>query len=143
MANLVISGIVGWTLIDTHDGAVTFTAPTEEALVSGQYARMNTATGFQTLGNATTAAEIGTATSRRGIAINTVAINETTTFVNKGYLDLGNALDALAYGADVYLSDTDGTLADAQGTQLFIVGQVVPGFANTTPDKLLFVDLGA
>lgn len=141
MANLVISGIIGWALADTHDGAVTFTAPAEEAITSGQYARMNNTTGFQALGNATTAGEVGTATSRRGIAINTVAVNETTTFVRKGYLDLGDALDALAYGADVFLSDTDGTLADAAGTVSTVVGQVVPGFGNTTPDKLLFVDL--
>jgi hypothetical protein len=57
-------------------------------------------------------------------------------------LDVGNALSALTYDDDVFLSDTDGTLADAAGTVSKIVATVVPGYAAiATYDKLLRVDL--
>lgn len=143
MANLTITATdVAFVLIDTHDGTETFTAPSEEALNAGQFARLNTSTGFMALGNATTSTEAGAGGERRGIAINTIAANETTTFVKKGLLNVGTALSGMAYGASVYLSDTDGTLADADdGTTTVIVGEVVPGYASTTPDKLLKVDL--
>ncbi len=132
---------VAWVIGDTHDGTVTFTAPAEEALAAGQFAKMTVATGFMSLGNATTTTENGSLNPRRGIAINSVAIGGTTTFVKKGLLNVGAALAGLAYGAIVYLSDTDGTLGDAAGTVSTIAGHVVPGYANTTPDKLLQVDL--
>lgn len=143
MADLTITASdVALVIADTHDGTVTFTAPSEEALNAGQFARLNTSTGFQALGNATTSTEAGAGLPTRGIALNTIAANETTTFVRKGLLNVGSALDALAYGATVYLSDTaDGILADTAGTVSTVVGYVVPGYASTTPDKLLFVDL--
>jgi hypothetical protein len=47
----------------------------------------------------------------------------------------------MAFDADVYLSDTDGTLATTAGTTSLVVGTVVPGWAATTADKLLRVDL--
>lgn len=142
MANLTITAAdVALVTSATNDGTEVFTAPSEEALSAGQFARMNTSTGFQALGNATTSGEAGAAIPRRGIAINTIAANETTTFVKKGLLNVGSALSGLAYGAAVYLSDTDGTLADAAGTVSTIVGYVVAGFGATTPDKLLYVDL--
>ncbi len=126
----------------TLDGTEYFTAPSEEALTAGQFSRMNTSTGFQALGNATTAGEAGSGNPRRGLAINTVAVNETTTFIKKGLLNVGSALSALAYGAPVYLSDTDGRLEGGDdGTTTVIVGYVVPAFGATTPDKLLYVNL--
>lgn len=126
---------------DTHDGTETFTSPSEEALSAGQFAKMTAATGLMSLGNATTTTENGSLSMQRGIALNTVAVNGTTTFVKRGLLDVGAGIDGLAYGAIVYLSDTDGTLGDVAGTVSTIVGHVVPGFANTTPDKLLRVEL--
>jgi hypothetical protein len=90
------------------------------------------------LGNAAAAGNIGDGF----IALNNAAAGEPVTAV-KGpcILDVGEALAALAYGAVVYLSDTDGTLADAAGTVSTKVGNVLPGFAAVTPDKLLRVSL--
>lgn len=113
------------------------TAPAGEALVAGQYARLDTATGKLTRGNGTAAGEARAG----GIVLSTVAAGETATIVRKGILDLGDALDALTYDDDVFLSDTDGVLADTAGTVSLIVGTVVPGWGVTTPDKLLRVDL--
>lgn len=142
MANLTIAAAdVALVVGDSIDGTETFTAPSEEALTAGQFARLNTTTGFQALGNATTSAEAGAGNPRRGLALNTVAVNETTTFIKKGLLNVGSALSALAYGAQVFLSDTDGTLADAAGTVSTVVGYVVPGYGAATPDKLLYVNL--
>jgi tetrahydromethanopterin S-methyltransferase subunit E len=60
----------------------------------------------------------------------------------EGYdLPVGEALDSLAYGAVVYLSNTDGTLADTAGTVSKKIGVVVPALATvSTPDKLLLVE---
>lgn len=114
-----------------------YTGPAAEAITAGQYVRFNTTNGKVELGNGTSAAEA----RRGGIALRSAAAGETLTFVRKGVLDVGDALATLTYDDDVYLSDTDGTLADAAGTTSLVVGTVVPGYAATTPDKLLRVDL--
>jgi hypothetical protein len=46
----------------------------------------------------------------------------------------------LGYDAKVYLSDTDGTLADSPGTIGRVVATVWPGWGATTADKILRVD---
>lgn len=114
-----------------------FTGPAAEAITSGQYVRYNVTTGKVELGKGTTAAEA----RKGGIAVQSAAAGETVTAVRKGDLDVGNALSALTYDDDVYLSDTDGILADAAGTVSLIVGTVVPAWGATTADKLLRVDL--
>lgn len=114
-----------------------FTGPAAEDISAGQYVRLNTTSGKTELGKGTTAAEARPG----GIALGTVKAGATVTAVRKGIVDLGNALGDLAYDADVYLSDTDGTLADAAGTVSRVVGQVVPGWAATTADKLLRLNL--
>jgi len=114
-----------------------FTGPAAEAIVAGQYVRFNTSSGKIELGKATTTAEARAG----GIALGSVAANETVTALSKGWLAVGAALDALTFDDDVYLSDTDGTLADAAGTVSRLVGTVVPAWGNTTADKLLRVDL--
>ena len=110
-----------------------------EAIGAGQAVRIDTANGKFTKSNATSAAEART----YGIAVKTVAAGEPVTAIRKGVLD-GVDISALAYDADVHLSNTDGALADAAGTTARIVGRVIGG-ANTTlgtaMDKLLFVDL--
>lgn len=114
------------------------TAPAGEAIAVGAMVRYDTSTGYLTKAKGTDAAEA------RACGIATKAanfVNETITVVRKGIVDVGNALGALTYDQDVYLSDTDGTLADAHGTVTLVCGQVVPGFASTTPDKLLRVNL--
>ncbi len=114
-----------------------FTGPMAEAITAGQYVRYNTTSGKIELGNATSAAEARAG----GIATTGGIAGQTATAVRKGILDLGNALGDLTYDDDVYLSDVDGTLADGAGSVSLIVGTVVPGYAHTTPDKLLRVDL--
>lgn len=114
-----------------------FTGPVNEAVTVGQYVRLNTTTGVIELGKGTTAAEA----RKGGIALHAAAAGETVTAVRKGILDVGEALVGLSFDADVFLSDTDGTLATTQGSELLVVGTVVPGWASTTADKLLRLDL--
>lgn len=112
------------------------TAPAGEAIVAGQYIRWSTAGKFE-LGNATAAGEVGDGF----IALKSAAIGETVTGL-KGpcLLDVGDALSGIAYGVSVFLSDTDGTLADAAGTVSTVVGKVVPGWAGSAK-KLLRLTL--
>ena len=131
MTDLVISSVSPVKVFEQYTG------PAGETVVAGQYARFNTTTGKIELGKATTAAEARSG----GILLNGGAAGTAVTFVKRGLLDVGDALAALTYDDDVFLSDTDGTLADAAGTVSKIVGQVYPGFGNTTPDKLLSVNL--
>lgn len=113
------------------------TAPAGEAIVAGQYIRQDPSTGKFVLGNATTEAEIGDGY----IAENSAAIGDTVTGHKEPvYLDFGSALSGLNYGAKVYLSDTDGTLADAAGTVAFVVGRVVAGWPGAAK-KLLRIEM--
>lgn len=114
-----------------------FTGPLGEAATSGTYGRYNTTTGRIEKGNATNANEA----KAGGILISGGVAGQAVTAVKRGVVDVGNALDALAYDAPVYLSDTDGKLADAPGTVNRQVGKVVPAWGNTTADKLLQVEL--
>lgn len=114
------------------------TGPCGEAFDAGQYTRIDATTGYRALGNASAAGEVG---DFGGICLKSGNINGQVTVIRKGILNVGNALSALAYGADVFLSDTDGTLADTAGTVSTIVGKVIPGYGNVTPDKLLYVNI--
>lgn len=112
--------------------------PVNEVVAAGVPVRIDATTGKYTPSNGTTTTEY----LARGIAINTGDYaNATISVIRKGIIDVGNALSALSFGATVYLSDTDGTLADAAGTQTLIVGYVVPAWGNTSADKLLLVIL--
>ena len=62
------------------------------------------------------------------------------TVVKAGIVDVGDALGTINFGANIYLSDTDGTLADGTGTKTKVVGRVEPGWASTTVDRLLRID---
>lgn len=107
-------------------------------ITAGQVVRFDGTTGKIITAQADLAGNAGAI----GIAINgTAETGMRPTVVRRGILDVGNALNALAYGASVYLSNTAGTLADAAGTVSLVVGTVVPGYGNTTPDKLLRVSL--
>lgn len=112
-----------------------FTGPAAEAIAVGQRCRFDATTGQITLGNATAAAEA----RRGGIAVHAAAIGETVTIINQGLVDVGEALAALAFGALVYVSDTDGGFADAAGTVSVIAGQVVPAWGSPTADRLLWL----
>lgn len=134
MAALTITTcrIVDW--VDKYD------APADEVInyVAGAV-RFNGTTGQVTPANATVAGEAGF----QGIAINAAKrVNQAVTVVRDGLLDVGNALDALNVGANVFLSNTDGRLDDAAGTVSVVVGTVVPGWGGQTSDKLLRVRKG-
>jgi len=114
------------------------TLPVGEAITAGQVARLTVATGLATKANGTSKAEA----RAFGVAIRSSRfVNEAVTFLKRGYLDLGAALDAIALDAPIYLSDTDGTLADAPGAIAVPIGRVVPAFGQTTADRLLYVDV--
>jgi hypothetical protein len=114
------------------------TLPVDEAVTAGQAGRLATATGKLTKANGTAAGEARAV----GVFVRSSRfVGEAVTLVKRGILDLGAALDGLDYDAIVYLSDTDGTLADSAGTVSIKVGRVIPAFGNTTADKLLYVDM--
>lgn len=116
-----------------------FTLGFSESMTPGQAARLDTSNGKFTKSNGTNAAEarmLGVLASKDGAGA-------AGTVVRKGILD-GYDLSGLNYDAAVYLSDTDGALADAAGTVSVVVGRVIPGTSvnlGTAYDKLLLVDL--
>ena len=114
------------------------TKPAAEAITRGQYVRIDNA-GKWALGNATTTGEVALGTG--GIALKDVAAGEALTALRKGLVDIGDGFTAMAFGAPVYLSDTDGGLDTAAGTVSTIVGYVDSAWAATSADKLLRVDL--
>lgn len=112
------------------------TAPAGEAIVAGAPVRLNTSGKFVN-GNGTDATE----GNIYGIATKTVVANEPVTAVRTGVLD--GFTFSQAYGAAIFVSDTDARLADAAGTVSVKVGRIVPGWAQTlgtAADKLLSVD---
>ena len=118
-----------------HDDQATH--PAAEAITAGAPIRLDTTSGRFTNANGTSAAEARVT----HIATRTVLAGEPLTGVRACTLD-GFVLDALAYDAPVYLSDTDGRLDTVAGTTSVIVGRVVPAFATTlgtAADKLLDV----
>ncbi|MEB2351865.1 MAG: hypothetical protein OZ924_10670 [Burkholderiaceae bacterium] len=52
-----------------------------------------------------------------------------------------NVLAGLAYGAQVFLSNTPGRLADAAGTVSVAMGRVVPFWSANPPEKVLELDV--
>lgn len=111
--------------------------PHGELGTAGMYYRQNTTTGYLEKGKATTAAELGTV---GGILIEDAEAGKAVTIALPGAIvDLGDALTSLAYGASVYVSDTDATLADAAGTVSRRIGTVIGIFGATTGDKVLLV----
>lgn len=132
MANLTVSSI---TPVKVYEQV---TAPVGEAVTAGQYVRFNTSTGKLELGNGSSSGEA----AKGGLALTSAVAGETVTAVISGLVDIGNALSSINFNASVYLSDTDGTLADAAGTSSRVVGRVYPAWGYTSADKLLKVELG-
>lgn len=132
MADLTISTIRPIEVWEKADG------PTDETLAAGAAVRRDTTSAKFTKGNATAAGEAAI----YGISLTKAHYaGQAITAVRRGLVDVGNALDALAFGASVYLSNTDGALADAAGTVSVVVGTVVPMWSPSsgTPDKVLRV----
>jgi hypothetical protein len=88
------------------------TKPAGEVATPGTYMRQNTTTGYLEKGNASSEAELG---GVYGLLIDDdAAVNQPSTIALPGAIvDLGSALDSLAYDAPVFASATDGLLADA------------------------------
>lgn len=132
MPDLVITNvhIVEW--IDKFD------APSNEVF---DFEAVRYATdGTVTPANATTTTENKFA----GVATNkSTRIGQAVTVVRDGLLDVGDALDAMAFGDPIYLSDTDGVFATTAGTTSVVAGTVVPAHGNgPTADKLFRVRKG-
>lgn len=116
------------------------TLPAAETIVPGAPVRIDTATGRFTNANGASAGEArvwGIATGKKN-----VVAGMSVTVIRRGVLDGYNF--SQAYDAAIYLSDTDGTLADTAGTVSTVVGRVIPATATTLGtayDKLLSVEL--
>lgn len=114
--------------------------PADEALNAGEVVRINTTTGQYTPANGTVAGEARPV----GIAVTTANYaNDTISVMKQGVLDVGDALDGLAYDLALYNSDTDGLIGSAAGDSTVdnVIGRVVAGWGDTAGDKLLLVAL--
>ena len=116
------------------------TFPPSEAIDAGEVGNLDS-NGELRLADASSAALAG---NLQGIALRSA--NQAgvvgVTIMRKGIVYLGAALDALAFDAPVYLSDTTGKLDSAAGTTSVVIGHVVPVWADeTTPQKCLRIDL--
>lgn len=123
------------------ESIIQMTLPAGEAITAGAPLKVDNVTGKFIKANATTAAWARV----YGIAARTVPAGMPVTGIRKGVMD-GFVLDALGYDATIYLSDTDGRIADAAGTVSKVVGRVIPGTSSNLGadfDKILFVDLSA
>ena len=133
MANIAVA-VAG--KIDVVQSIQQLTAPAGEGIVAGAPVRFDSAGKFVN-GNGTDATE----GNIYGIATKSVAANEPVTAIRRGLLD--GFTFSQAYGAAIYVSDTDGRLGDAAGTVSVKAGRVVPGWAQTlgtAADKILSVD---
>ncbi len=116
------------------------TLPFAEACNVGQAVRIDTTTGKWTKANGTDANEARV----WGVLVSKDAAGAVGTAIRKGVVD-GFDLASLAYDLPIYMSDTDGGLADdAASTVDVIVGRVIPGTSTTLGtayDKFLEIDL--
>ena len=117
-----------------------FSAPADEAITVGKVVRWNDSSGEITTANGTAAGEADAI----GINISgkTNAANMPADVLCDGLVLLldssdANILAGLDYGVPVYLSDTDGRLADAAGTVSRVMGYVYALWDQSTPTKVL------
>ncbi|HEY3312020.1 MAG TPA: hypothetical protein VGK00_10305 [Anaerolineales bacterium] len=137
MANLALKTAARVEVVESLEQMTLIAA---EAIIPGQAVRLDTASGKFTLANGTVAAEARI----WGIAVgtHTIAAGMPVTAVRRGVLD-GFTIPQ-AYDAAIYLSDTDGMLADAAGTVSTVVGRVIPGaneLLGVAYGKLLHIGL--
>lgn len=126
--------------VEVVESIIQMTLPAAEAITAGMAVRLDTSSGKFTKANGSAAGEARI----WGIATKTVASGMPVTAIRKGVMD-GWDLSGLNYDAAVYLSDTDGRLADANGTVNVAVGRVIPGTSTTLGtayDKILSVEVG-
>lgn len=96
--------------VEIVESIIQMTLPTAEVVSPGAAARMDTSTGKFTKGNATSAAEARVYGIATGQHANVSGMPVTA--IRKGVLS-GFDLSGLTYDQDVFLSGTDGALADA------------------------------
>lgn len=114
------------------------TAPAGEAINRGAPIRLDAATGRWVNAAGDLAANAAT-----HVAWRTVLAGESLTGLRRCLVD-GYVLDAIAYGAVVYVSNTAGAVDTVAGTVAAVVGRVVSAHAQLLgvgPDKLL--DIGS
>lgn len=122
--------------LDAESGCVRRTVISGVAITPGQ------ATYFAADGDAELADGSAAGTAKvRGIALKQVSAGQPVSILLQGPI-LGWDLSGLAYGADVFLSDTAGELADAAGTVSVKVGTVWP-LSDTDRTKVLYVNIPA
>lgn len=127
------------------NGHEQYTFEAEERIDAGQVFRINGTTGKAALADATVA---GTAGPHLFVAIDGARqAGNAVTGVRKGLVE-GFNLDAYAYNAPVYLSETAGAIADAvpvtAGAVTHVIGRVMPTPVSGNPsvqDKILKVNL--
>lgn len=127
-------------VVEQWEGNITVKAGESITDRRGKYCRVDTTTGKAMLGNASSASEVGTL---RGVALSDQKHSaDSVTLLRHGLCDFGNGLDGMDYGEAIYLSDTDGTFADAAGTvTTAIVGYVWPVFQpDGTVKKLAYIN---
>lgn len=118
-----------------------YTAPAGEVIDAGELVYIDPTTGHLLLADASAA---GTARAWGMALTNAAVIGQTTTVVRKGIIDVGNGLGGLTYDHDLWVSITAGKVCDTAPVApdiIKVVGQVLPAYGFTTPDKLLFIDL--
>lgn len=123
--------------VEVVESIIQMTLPAAEDIVAGAGVRIDS-NGKFTNGNGTSTTE----NDLYGIATRSVSAGEALTAIRKGVMDGFNF--SQAYNALIYVSDTDGRLADGAGTASKVVGKVIPAWGQsigTAADKLLFVDL--
>lgn len=117
----------------------TLTVPAGATITAGQICRIEISTGKAIPAYATTTGNLGNVL---GVALRSVETGKSVTLVKRGIVDLGTApLSGVAIESPIYVSDTSGTLADSAGTVSKVVGRVIAGWANTSFDKLLYIDM--
>ena len=115
-----------------------WTGPASAAVAVGEAGYMVAASGQFGLADANGSAPVN---EPEGVFIKAaLQAGDTVTLVMDGWLDIGNALSSLDYGAPVWLSRTAGKLADVDEGDGILIGEVWPAFGNTTADKLLYVN---
>ena len=131
MADLTITAVSPVKIVKQYTG------PAHEAVAVGEAGYLVAASGKLGKADANGSAPVN---EPEGVFLKAaLQQNDTVTMLMEGWLDIGNALSALDYGAPIYLSRTAGKLADADEGDGILIGEVWPAWGNTTADKLLYV----
>ncbi len=84
-------------------------------------------------------ANVGAAEHFRGIALETVGAGQPVSILRRGEV-YGFDLSGVAFDAQVFVSDTAGSLADAAGTTSLVAGRCQPLADSVNINKVLMID---